>query len=275
LIIRTELRNRIYTFASSPLAGERCCVVPSLALAQTCRQIRSEYRAICLKTHVTIDWKDVPLYLETFFPTRDGRIPNIGLAPTGMTIFTNAYRKSSAAMSQVDIDFLPILRMSLMSETFRCDFMYDPRLSVLVEATDLNEDRRRMIKADADTIGEVLSHRHYDWLWDVAMGRVHKLMILHIGTEDYPNARFFIGPDKENTIPSELLQINQKEFSSHSGISLHNSEIISISSQISGYVRRIELREALSKNGYGFRWEVIWAWPEQRRERKPSSWFLS
>jgi hypothetical protein len=82
------LRNRIYGFAAETQADQPRCVLPCLALAHTCQQLRTEYRPICLKRDIVIDWKTVAGYMRIFFPIANGEIENMELAPMSMTIVT-------------------------------------------------------------------------------------------------------------------------------------------------------------------------------------------
>lgn len=216
-----------------------------------------------MRRHVNIDWKDVPLYLDTFFPMRDGKVSNIDLAPTGMTIYTNAYckiteRHGVKAKSPVEIDLVPLLKMRLANGSFTCEFKYDPRLSVLVEATDIYEGRQTMVGADIDTLSKLLSHQHKSWLWDIAHGTVRKLMISHIGTEIYPKARFFVGPDTENALSSKLIMSTRKELLAQSHVLLSTGERIRVSHTAQSYMACIELRHAFDENEYVFLWEMLW-----------------
>lgn len=251
------MRNCIYTFASTQLPGERCCVVPRLTLAQTCRQIRCEYRPICLKAQVIIDWKDVPAYLKTFFSTQNNKILNIDLAPKSITIFTNTYyhgNNKDAAKAGVAIDLLPILRMGLNNDKFKCNFMYEPSSA---EATTLDLNKVAIMRADVTTLHKLLTHRHACWLQDVVKGRIRRLLISHIGTEDYPRARFFLGPGYDGTLPDEFPQ-DVKISDTPKSLDLHSylAQSFTYPQMLDRYVMRIGLRDAFAGNEYVFHWKV-------------------
>ncbi|KAF2133774.1 hypothetical protein P153DRAFT_409020 [Dothidotthia symphoricarpi CBS 119687] len=138
LDLPAELRNRIYTFTCQTQNNERCYVLPCSSLMLVCRQLRSEYRPICMKRAVMIDWRDVRQYLDTFYPTVDGKVTNIELAPAAMTVFVDHHIRNG---SRVSVDILPLLRIRHRHNTFTCDF-------VIGDET----------KQDADAVGDYFDH---------------------------------------------------------------------------------------------------------------------
>lgn len=251
-----EVRNCIYTFAATPLRQTRCCVLLSLALAQTCRQIRCEFRPVCLKAHMTINWRDIPAYFRMFYPTQNGTLSNIELAPEGMTVFTNTYCKGDANTAVV-IDLLPIVKLGLADKAFRCVFVSE-ETSMGAAASDPNQVA--MIKADVKTIQKLLAHRHPDWIADVFERRVRRLTISHIGTEDFPRARFIIGPAVDGSIPDVLVRGAQEtdisQLRSHRAEGIRRA--LTFPSLMDGYVKHVDLRSAFTENRYIFLWEVGW-----------------
>ncbi|KZM24955.1 hypothetical protein ST47_g3892 [Ascochyta rabiei] len=255
VVVFAEARNLIYAFASSHASGERCCVVPCLQLAQTCRQLRHEYRPICFRSYVTIDWKDVPAYFRTFFPTRGGRISNIDFAPTGMTVFTNTYYKRTPEKVDVQIDLLPILMVGLVDKSFECKFRYDPGSP---EATNMDADIYAMMTADVNTIQKLLTHQHPNWLRDVTSGRVSSLLISHIGTNDYPRAQFVFQPTKEGRVSCGITRRNRVKTNSSSPhqAEIGQNQLFLNPHALSGYVGHVDLRKIFVENDYIFLWDV-------------------
>jgi hypothetical protein len=223
-----------------------------------------------MRAHVTIDWKDVPLYFEIFFPTSDGKVSNIDFAPTGITIFINAYRKSDE--TPVNIDMIPILQMRFMHKSFTCEFKHDPSLSLQEGTRNGQPIRKEVIAADIRTLDRLFQHHHRHWMWDVTTGRVRKLIVSHIGTERYPRAQFFLGPDEQNTIPSEFVYVTQKSSVLPSGLPLYSNEIATPQPGIDRYVRRVELRDYFIENPYVFLWDALWELPGRRLRAEPASW---
>ena len=250
--------------------------MPSLALAQTCRQIRYEYRPICLKAYVTIDWRDVPSYFETFFPTRDGNVSNIDLAPRGMTVLTNTFRKRDDVRTPVEIDILPIVKIGLIDKNFTCRFKFDERWIV---GENIGVEIKNMIAADVKTLQSLLTHRHQEWVGDVMAGRVHRLMVSHIATESYPRAQFFLGSGKDNTVPSEFVHGGQEKLTEYPNITHHgeqsmSSHSIGVSDSTERYVRRVELHDIFMDNDYVFLWNVDWECSGQNNKSSPVSFPL-
>lgn len=115
-----ELRNQIYGYVATTPTDDRCCVLLGLALTLACRQFRTEYRPICMNAAVTIDWKDIPDYLTTFYPTVDGAKFDLDLAPSSMTIICNTSLQDSKS---VRIKILPILKFQHAQADFNCNFV--------------------------------------------------------------------------------------------------------------------------------------------------------
>lgn len=257
-----EIRNHIYVFTTHAPAGAKRCVVPCLALAQSCRQIRREYRPICLKADVSMDWKDVPLYLDQFFPTRDGIVTDIELAPGRMNIFTDN--------SSAEIDMLTILKFGLANESFDCQFSKGAKAPsdcgvIHEEDDDLSEeDLSTLFNADVDTIKKLLAHRHPHWVADVAEGRIHRLMITQIGTNSYPQAKFHIGQGTDTQLPDEFAKIRERKAQTQMENPRHNRGVANrfhVSAPphyFDEYVERIRLDNIFLANQYSFLWNYEW-----------------
>ncbi|KAF9697950.1 hypothetical protein EKO04_004222 [Ascochyta lentis] len=183
-----------------------------------------------------------------------------------MTIFTNTYYKKDLSRTEVQIDLVPLLMMGLVNQKFKCDFKYEPRSR---EATSLDMDIHTMMAADVNTLQKLLTHRQVDWLRDVISGRVSRLLISHIGTNNYPRARFFIGPVKDNQLLSEFTQHNRKEMKLPSPYpvrspGMEESRLSLMSPNLkNGYVGHVELRKVFIENDYIFLWDVEWEGAEQ------------
>jgi hypothetical protein len=72
-----------------------------------------------LKADVIIDWKNVPRYIDTIIPTVNGKVQCNAHAPTAIKIFIDDY------CQVVRIDLLPLVRMGLKDNRFRCIFARD------------------------------------------------------------------------------------------------------------------------------------------------------
>ncbi|KAJ8114093.1 hypothetical protein OPT61_g3947 [Boeremia exigua] len=247
------MRNKIYDFATHATNAGRCCVVPCLALAQSCRQIRCEYRPLCLKADVAIDWKDVSSYLNTFFPSHNGEVANIKLAPGRITVFTNTYRKRGLVKAAHEIDLLPILKFGLDNKEFACKFAERKIEGGCVENYGglTQEELQILREADVNTIQTLLAHRNPEWVEDITKGRIRKLMASQLGTNEFPVANFHIGLGEDNCVPPEFAKISQQNEPRR-----HEPE--SDNSEIDDYLSRVGLRAVFESNPYDFLWEYEW-----------------
>jgi hypothetical protein len=201
LVKYPELRNRTYDFAATKDGGERCCVLPCLSLAQSCRQLRTEYMPICRKAPVTIDWKHVPAYFDTFYPTVHGKVQNVELAPLTMTIIVQVAERIS---SDIRIDILPIVKMRAATSTFSYQFVYD--------ATNLNgpgfiigtsPHAKHLLEADNNIVQSLVQHNMDLWLADVHSGKVVKVLVTLIGIEEQPEVDILLLNDQEGATHGE------------------------------------------------------------------------
>ena len=177
-----------------------------------------------------------------------------------MTILTNTFRKSDDVRTPVEIDMLPIVKIGLIDENFTCQFKFDERWIV---GENIGAEIKNMIAADVKTLQSLLTHRHQDWVQDIMAGRVHRLMVSHIATESYPRARFFLGPGKDDTVPSEFVHVGQEKLMAYPNIAHHiqqsmSNHSIELSNSTDRYVRRVELYDVFMDNDYVFLWSVDW-----------------
>ncbi|KAI4675089.1 uncharacterized protein J4E88_007993 [Alternaria novae-zelandiae] len=191
-----ELRNRIYDFAAETEADQPRCVLPCLALAQSCQQLRTEYRSICLKRDIVIDWKAVAGYMRTFFPTVDGKIENVELAPANMTIVTPWRGKTEDTGGELDL--LPLVKFGLCRPNFACHFIHDTKILERAEKeadTNPHSDGRNFrgyIKDDTEALEGMMGSRNPKWLSDIETGVITKLIAFNIGVSDPPQATFYL-----------------------------------------------------------------------------------
>ncbi|KAI4646259.1 uncharacterized protein J4E78_009180 [Alternaria triticimaculans] len=191
-----ELRNLIYDFAAETEADQPRCVLPCLALAQTCQQLRTEYRSICLKRDIVIDWKAVTGYMRTFFPTVNGKIEHVELAPANMTIVTPWRGKPEDTGDGLDL--LPLVKFGLCRPNFACHFIHDTKI---LERAEKEADKkphsdgrnfRGYINEDAEALEGIMRSRNPKWLSDIEIGVVTKLVAFNIGVSDPPQATFYL-----------------------------------------------------------------------------------
>jgi len=189
-----ELRNRIYDFAAETEADQPRCVLPCLALAQSCQQLRTEYRSICLKRDIVIDWKAVAGYMRTFFPTVDGKIENVELAPANMTIVT-PWRGNEGGDGH-ELDVLPLVKIGLCRLNFTCHFVHD---TARLQIHDEDEEGQRAgysfrawIDEDASSVENMMRNRHPQWLSDIETSVITRIMVSNIGVSDSPQTVLYL-----------------------------------------------------------------------------------
>ncbi|KAF1931296.1 uncharacterized protein M421DRAFT_417942 [Didymella exigua CBS 183.55] len=263
-----EIRNRIYTFATYPISGERCLVAPCMALVRTCKQICHEYRPICMKADVTIDWRDVPRYLLKYYTSHDGTSAHTDLAPARMTIITNASLRGN---KPVEIDLLPILKFRLANTNFECAFIRsgdeESKGCACVQNVPeiTRDDLNTLLAADRTTLQKLLAHQNESWVEDITQSRIHKLIASHIGTNCCPNLRFYIGPGEEQSVSPEFANIAKDKgaalLAEDSGPRQVTAShwTLTFSRNFDDYMDRIKLRTAFTDNQYGFVPEFKWS----------------
>jgi hypothetical protein len=197
LITRLELRNRIYDFAATKADSDRCCVLPGLALALTCRQLRAEYLPICRQALVTIDWNDVPRYFNAWYPSVAGQLQNIELAPPSITILVTGLSldQLSSQTRDLEIDILSLVKMRLGKPGFSCRFQRNPALPYH-EDEDRAAEQRLYLKADTTMLLALIYHNNQRWSDNVQSGKVPELRVEPIGGEE-PTVYFKVDDEEE------------------------------------------------------------------------------
>jgi len=181
----SELHNRVYDFTASK------GTLPCLSLTHACRQLREEYLPICMKAPLTIVWKRLPRYFNTFYPTAIGTLRSIALAPSSITI------KAAGLSGSPDepIDILPLLKMQQAHGEFAGNFIlagvFDPQKFANDHA--LTEvDQNVYLEADDGMIGSLLQHRDERWLEAIKSGRVSETTISAVAAEQDPTVTFYV-----------------------------------------------------------------------------------
>lgn len=194
-----------------------------------------------------------------------------------MTIFTNTCVKEGRS---VEIDLLPILKFRLANKDFTCEFIRaeseeDKGCACVYNGLEvLRDDLKTLLAADVLTVQKLLTHQHEDWIEDITKGRIHKLMVSHIGTNCCPQARFFIGPGLHNSVPSEFADIGKDkkkaQMAEMNGFRQLTAShwLITFSRNFDDYMDRIKLRSAFLDNQYSFLSEFKWSPAKILRRRK-------
>ncbi|KAI4666364.1 uncharacterized protein J4E79_002402 [Alternaria viburni] len=192
LDLPAELRNCIYEFAAETEADQPRCVLPCLALAQTCQQLRTEYRPVCMKREIIIDWKAVTGYLHHFFPNVDGKVVNAELVPKGITVVTPWRGQEEGDGSKLDL--LPIIKVGLCRPDFTCRFVHDKTIMKLVlEDGKYHPDEfAEFVNEDSGSLGNVVCNRNEKWLLEIATGVIKRIILSNIGVYGAPQAEFYM-----------------------------------------------------------------------------------
>ncbi|KAL1792512.1 hypothetical protein ACET3X_009019 [Alternaria dauci] len=177
LELPAELRNRIYEFAAKTQDDLPRRVLPCLALAQTCRKLRTEYRPICIKQDVIIDWQKVEGYMRTFFPTVNGRIQNIELVPMSMTIVA-PWRVEGD--SSLHLDVRPMIKIGLYQPGFTCTLIKDPE-GLVKEKEVSAHGSEDFLDEGTVSLNIVMRFHNEEWMTNIETGRITKMMLSNIG----------------------------------------------------------------------------------------------
>jgi hypothetical protein len=176
--------------------NEQFCVLPCLALAQSCLQLRREYLPICRTAPVTIDWADVPGYMEAFYPTSGSTVQHIDHAPRSITIAIGMDNVSISLYyaGKVEIDLLPLLKIGRANPAFSCNVIH-ALPSTTASGADhqkISTLERRYLKAENAMIHAFMQCSNETWVKDVTSGNICKAMMSVIGTEQQPQATIYV-----------------------------------------------------------------------------------
>ncbi|KAF1969275.1 hypothetical protein BU23DRAFT_557769 [Bimuria novae-zelandiae CBS 107.79] len=146
-----------------------------LALAQTCRQPRSEYLPICRRAlRLKLREQDVTAFFNTFHPPDENRvIKNVDLAPRALTILVGPYDASSRPA----IDILPFIQLHYLARTQR---LFEPdsiRMESRVEVELARNDIRIMQRFLTCQVDEWKSHVTTSAFHSIFWRRVHKVYV--------------------------------------------------------------------------------------------------
>jgi hypothetical protein len=178
-----------------------------------------------------------------------------------MIIFTNTHVKKDPAKTPVEIDLLPVVKFSLANKGFTCNFVK----CELEKTTCLYEEEavHTLLAADVSTMQGLLTHRDEGSIQDVTEGRIHRLMVSRIGTEEYPRARFCFGPGEYSNVSSKRCQKTLNVYSNvdpNTDAALQNygldcyHGLVTITHDYDSYVKDQGLQVFFTNNPYVFLW---------------------
>jgi hypothetical protein len=147
-----------------------------------------------MKREITINWRHVAGYLVVFYPTVDGEIANVELAPSGMTIIVPPTNNDEGSTA---LDFLPIAKIALHHSDFSISFKHDNELVSGLPPDFGIEDLVNFFESDKPCVGNLLTNRNTKWRSDVEMGKMTEIMIQGIGASDAPEAVIRVTKDIE------------------------------------------------------------------------------
>lgn len=154
-------------------------MLPSISLAHTYRQLRSEYLPICRAAPVTVDWKHVDRYFDML-----GSLPE-GPTPSGMTIVSN--KVIGADGLGMDIDLLLVVKLRVADPHFEYAFAFDPATAKRKEQ-DMFGDRGHWsdVNSKCCVLEALIRHRNEVWEEDIRSGRLHTLNVYPMGSSVLP-----------------------------------------------------------------------------------------
>lgn len=216
------MRNRIYQYAATKLATEKFCFLPSLSLAQTCRDIRAEYLPICLKAPVELEWDDVPDYLTLIFrspegerylgcifpPSEEDPTPQLDIDPSSMSIVVPTTERDNWGRLKptAKLDVLPIIRLRHRNADFRCTFAMKPEHS----PEDL-----KYLRGDINILEAFLNHDDEAWRNEVSSGKVVYVPIANIGAVESPYVQILIEDNNDEETYLKYSEFDDDVFSSN------------------------------------------------------------
>ena len=192
----------MYDLAAKTQADLPRCVLPCLALAQACQQLRIKYCPICIKRDIIIDWQKVSGYIRTFFPTVNGKIGKVELIPSSMTIVTPW--RGEAGGNGIQLDILPIIKVGLRRPDFTCKFIHDgeslkqrevPLYSSKHSHFGDLRDIARYLHEETALLRIVMNHRSEEWISDIETGRITEILLCDISVLVEPQAVFYVKSD--------------------------------------------------------------------------------
>jgi hypothetical protein len=144
-----------------------------------------------MRAQVTIAWRDLPNYINTFYPTAKGQLKNLEQAPSALKIIADYDKKNG---ENVTIDVLPLIKMRHAHAAFQCHFVHlisDDGLEPELADNEV-EARPYWLTADSKMILNLINHTHVRWLQDVSTGRVEKILVDFLGTFVEPIVQFYV-----------------------------------------------------------------------------------
>jgi hypothetical protein len=140
--------------------------------------------------------------MRTFFPTVNGKIENIELMPSSMTIVTPW--RGEPGKSGLQLDILPIIKIGLRRPGFTCEFIHDGESLKKMEIPLYNSedsyfgdvrDIARYHHEETAPLRIVMNHRSEEWISDIETGRITKILLCDIGVLVDPQALFYVKID--------------------------------------------------------------------------------
>ncbi|KAF2998218.1 hypothetical protein E8E13_005277 [Curvularia kusanoi] len=253
-----EVRNQIYTILTLPPTDYQRNVLPGLDLAGSCRQLRHEYRPMCLRADVFIDWKDWQAYINTFFPSHNGKIANIGLAPDNIVIYTNTCPYATSWYVS-GIDILPLIKFVFAKDKGRCT----------VKLIELEPTKRHISQDDQRTLQLLTAHSDPSWIADINSNRVSKIILSRIVTWSRPEINICFAADEEgNTIPEIVdLEVEQRKTRNRLMWTLQRRSV-NERACFERYLRRVDLARVFWNESAGI--YPTYTWVKEETDKAPA-----
>jgi len=208
----------IYDFPAIPTDADRnVCSLPTLSLAHTCRQLRTEYLPIFKTAPATVPWSKLASYLSTFYSNANGTLAHIAQAPRSLTIFVGYNHPKEDGI----INLLPLFIFQHANAGFLCDFGRHAEQLDGTSSEALN--LRKFLKDDGEMLCALLRHDDSQWLDDINSGRIGNILINAVGQGMPPTVSIFVDDEVVKNL-SEQHENEEAKFDYSKRIGLRSPE---------------------------------------------------
>ncbi|KAH7082853.1 hypothetical protein BKA63DRAFT_138826 [Paraphoma chrysanthemicola] len=201
---RLELRNRIYEYAIAIQSSAEESRLPSLPLAQVCRQLRTEFYPMCLQAPIILDWKYLPGYLATFYSGVNETSRPFKYCPSSITVLADGCLKHGV---WAKVDLVHLIRMAHTRSDFSCTFAYwdvawGSDSDSDHEAREYTDEEKSYIEDDNNMLVKVIFNQNDQWRHDVTNGTLKHIFMDYVGSAEIAEMNIVLSDNFEVSLPS-------------------------------------------------------------------------
>jgi hypothetical protein len=157
-------------------------------------------------------------YMRTFFSTVNGKIENLELAPSSMTIVT-PWRGEEEPKGH-ELDILPIVKIGVRRSDFTCHFIHDEDCPEVPHDNHI-QATNRFLKGDSLILRNMICHRNHEWVSDVDSDKIAKIVVRDIGFWADPSVAFHMtasavkwanSPEDYKTLETYVREVDFERF---------------------------------------------------------------